>query len=148
MLYESGKTDEGSAYLEQIDHDIFSVFSTGSLAIDSALTMKDLQMRRRSIRFIYALCLLDELPISESELCSILCNLLDNALEGISRAETIITDPVITLNISRIRDMLYIHCSNSYDPATVHTDKETFLTTKKQPLPRSPLHQQHYNRFS
>ena len=133
MLYESGKTDEGSAYLEQIDRDIFSVFSTGSLAIDSALTMKDLQMRRRNIRFIHALCPLDELPISESELCSILSNLLDNALEGISRAETLLVDPVITLNIARIRDMLYIHCSNSYDPSTIHANKETFLSSKKQP---------------
>ena len=117
----------------QIDHDIFSVFSTGSLAIDSALTMKDLQMRRRNIRFIHALCPLDQLPISESELCSILSNLLDNALEGITRAETLLVDPVITLNIARIRDMLYIHCSNSYDPSTIHANKETFLSSKKQP---------------
>ena len=133
MLYESGKTAEASEYMDQIDRDIFSVFSTGSLAVDSALTMEDLQMRRRNIRFVHSLCPLDELPISESELCSILSNLLDNALEGISRAENIIVDPIIILNIARVRDMLCIHCSNSYDPATVHTDKETFLTTKKQP---------------
>lgn len=133
MLYESGKTEEGSAYMAEIDQDIFSVFSTGSLAVDSALTMKDLQMRRRNIRFVYALCPLNELPISESEFCSILSNLLDNALEGIARAEGDITAPIITLNISRIRDMLYIYCSNSYDPNTIHIVQNTFLSSKKQP---------------
>ncbi len=129
-LIESGHKTEGIKYLEEIDSQIFSVFSSGCVALDSALTLKELRMRKERIIFNCKLCSLDDIPISDYELCSIITNLLDNAIEVIQRFDTPPKDPQIDLFIRRVRNMLYIECRNPADPSTIHRQDDTYRTSK------------------
>lgn len=129
-LIESGHKAEGVQYLEKIDSRIFSVFSSGCIALDSALTLKELRMRQEKIAFNCELCPLSDIPIGDYELCSIITNLLDNAIEAIQRHESPPKEPRIDLFIRRVRSMLYIECRNPADPQTIRRQDGVYLTSK------------------
>ncbi len=132
MLISAGRSQEGAAYLKEADRNIFSIFSTGCLPLDSELTMKELEMRHSGIEFEHDLCGLENAPLSDFDLCAVVGNLLDNAIEAISRLPVPPEKPVIILHIHRVRDMLYIECSNPCDPAAILREGERFLTSKKE----------------
>ena len=100
----------------EIDARIFSVFSTGCISLDSALTVKELQMRQSGIRFERQLCALEETPIEDTELSTIVMNLLDNAIEAILRHASPPESPLIAFRIQRTREMLLIECRRGDDP--------------------------------
>ena len=130
-LIRQGQAQQGSEYLDSLEQDIFSLFSTGCLPLDSALTLKELEMRQRQIRFDHQLCHLDSLPIRDYAFCSIISNLLDNAIEAHDRYRG--TEPyTIELHIRRVRDMLYIECINPADAASLQTAGGRFLSSKKE----------------
>lgn len=82
-LARVGRISGSADYLQKIDACIFSVFSTGCISLDSVLTVKELQMRQSGICFEHQLCALGETPIEDTELSTIVMNLLDNAIEEI-----------------------------------------------------------------
>ncbi|MGN1250862.1 MAG: sensor histidine kinase, partial [Candidatus Spyradocola sp.] len=129
-LIESGRESEGAQYLAGLDERIFSVYDTGCAALDSALTLKELRMRQSQITFRCTLCPLDALPLSDLDLCAVVTNLLDNAIEAIERAPAPPDDPCIEFTIRRVRGMLYIECRNPADPATLRRDGAAFRTAK------------------
>lgn len=129
-LIESGHRAEGVQYLEALDAQILPVFSSGCVALDSALTLKELRMRREQIAFHCELCPLDGLPVSDYELCAIVTNLLDNAIEAILRHASPPEAPHIDLLIRRVRNMLYIECRNPADPRTLHGQDGAYRTSK------------------
>lgn len=102
----------------EIDARIFSVFSTGCISLDSALTVKELQMRQSGIRFERQLCALEETPIEDTELSTIVMNLLDNAIEAILRHASPPENPLIAFRIQRTREMLLVECRNPVDAAS------------------------------
>lgn len=114
----------------EIDARIFSVFSTGCISLDSALTVKELQMRQSGIRFERQLCALEETPIEDTELSTIVMNLLDNAIEAILRHASPPESPLIAFRIQRTREMLLIECRTPVDAATIRRRGERFLTSK------------------
>ena len=114
----------------EIDARIFSVFSTGCISLDSALTVKELQMRQSGIRFERQLCALEETPIEDTELSTIVMNLLDNAIEAILRHASPPESPLIAFRIQRTREMLLIECRNPVDAATIRRRGERFLPSK------------------
>lgn len=116
----------------EIDARIFSVFSTGCISLDSALTVKELQMRQSGIRFERQLCALEETPIEDTELSTIVMNLLDNAIEAILRHASPPESPLIAFRIQRTREMLLIECRNPVDAATIRRRGERFLTSKSR----------------
>lgn len=131
-LIQTGRVQEGTDYIAKIDENVLAIFSTGCLALDSQLTLKELDMRRRGIRFVHALCKLEILPVSDFDLCSVVGNLLDNSIEAISRHALPPDDPCIRLNISRVRDMLYVECRNPVDLASIRQKDAGFLSSKRE----------------
>ncbi len=129
-LARVGRISESADYLQKIDARIFSVFSTGCISLDSALTVKELQMRQSGIRFERQLCALEETPIEDTELSTIVMNLLDNAIEAILRHASPPESPPIAFRIQRTREMLLIECRNPVDAATIRRRGERFLTSK------------------
>lgn len=100
----------------EIDARIFSVFSTSCISLNSALTVKELQMRQSGIRFERQLCALEETPIEDTELSTIVMNLLDNSIEAILRHASPPESPLIAFRIQRTREMLLIECRRGDDP--------------------------------
>lgn len=111
---------------------------TGSPSVDALLAAKQRIMCNKDIRFVYSPYPLASLPISTLDFCSIVGNLLDNAIEGIARIPDMdkgTEPPVIHLSFSRSWDMFYIYCENPCDPATVVKHKERFVSSKAKNEP-------------
>lgn len=111
---------------------------TGSPSVDALLAAKQRIMCNKGIRFVYSPYPLASLPISTLDFCSIVGNLLDNAIEGIARIPDMdkgAQPPVIHLSFSRSWDMFYIYCENPCDPATVVKHKERFVSSKAKNQP-------------
>lgn len=111
---------------------------TGSPSVDALLAAKQKIMCNKGIRFVYSPYPLASLPISTLDFCSIVGNLLDNAIEGIARIPDMdkgAEPPIIHLSFSRSWDMFYIYCENPCDPATVVKHKERFVSSKEKNEP-------------
>lgn len=115
-LNESGDREGASRYVreltEQIDHNLLPV-KTGCNPVDLLLFKKNQLAVQQGVRCRFAVgASLAKTGIAEFDLCSILGNLLDNALEA--SAEPGMEERVIELAIRRQNEMLYISCSNPY----------------------------------
>lgn len=111
------------------------LFVTGSPVMDALLTAKRKFMREREIDFVYNPYPLADLPIPISDFCSIVGNLLDNAIEGISRIPEPREKATIRLSFSRSWDMFYIYCENPCNPDSIIREKGTFISSKSKSEP-------------
>ncbi len=107
-------------------------FMTGNVAVDALLTVKKAAMEKEGIVMATDPYPLAGLPLDESVLCTILNNLLENAMEAVQRikdrrpAET----RDIRLSFLRVQDNFFITCRNRMDPDTLHRDGSRFITSK------------------
>lgn len=108
---------------------------TGSPEMDALLTAKRRIMRERGIEFVYVPYPLASLPIHVSDFCSIVGNLLDNAIEGVARIQPAPASPSIRLAFSRSWDMFYIYCENPCNPSTIIKEKDHFVSSKQKNEP-------------
>ena len=108
---------------------------TGSPEVDALLTVKRRIMREKGIEFKLTPYPLANLPITTTDFCAILGNLLDNAIEGIQRIAEPPAAPLIHLAFSRSWDMFYIYCENPCDPSSITASKGRFGSSKKKDEP-------------
>ncbi len=111
---------------------------TGSPSVDALLTAKRKVMNKNGIRFVYTPYPLSDLPISALDFCSILGNLLDNAIEGVLRIPDLHKreeDAIIHLTISRSWDMFYIYCENPCAPSSIRKRDDRFVSSKQDGQP-------------
>lgn len=110
-LYESGKTDELGEYLKELS-DSFAetqaVNITGCEITDAIISEKRAAAEQSGIRLVCEGSL-KGLDINAVTLCTILSNLLDNAIEA---AEQTHTERIITLTAKRTGSFYYISISN------------------------------------
>lgn len=106
-------------------------FMTGSMPVDALLTAKQLTMKNNDITFKLIPYPLNSLPISTTDFCSIIGNLLDNAIEGSLR----VVDPSLTLQISlsfaRTYNMFHITCKNFCNICTIRQKNNMWISSKK-----------------
>lgn len=130
-MMESGSGD-GAAYLREFEEEIFTLFSTGNAALDANLTVKALRMKQNGIDFRHDLCSLEGTSFDDVKLCGIVGNLLDNAIEGVSRMQYH-EDCFVRIQMRYIRHQLFIRCENPFDEKTVKEENGVFLTSKESP---------------
>jgi len=88
ILAEEGKLEELSDYLKSFKRDVeirMIPTRTGCTAVDAILSDKLYYARRKEIEVSMQVCNLSEMAIPALELCAILGNLLDNAIEACGR---------------------------------------------------------------
>lgn len=105
-------------------------FLTGSIAVDALLIAKSISCEQYHIELQVNQCPLSELPISDVDFCSILGNLLDNAIEGNNRIHHPQVKKWIHLSFSRVWDMFTIRCENPFDPSSIKRNNHVFLSSK------------------
>ena len=79
------KYDDATHYLEQISKqlkNVFDEYATGQVALDAVLHLKKQKMHHLGIRFDSSIILPENLEIDTIDLCVILGNGLDNAIEA------------------------------------------------------------------
>ena len=131
MLSEGGNRD-AARYMEQYQQKIVQnvTFLTGSTAVDALLTSKSMMISQVGLHFHYTTYPLSELPIDTVDFCTILGNILDNAIEGTLRLAEPSNAQPINLTFSRSWDMFYIYCTNECAPETIHYIANGWATSK------------------
>ncbi len=100
--YVGAKTDE----LEDR-----SMIFTGCVYVDALLVSKLISIKKHNIQLEYQLNKIDCTNLDELDVCSILGNLLDNAIESCLKVEK--NEKVVQLKIKSDNDKLFIHLNNS-----------------------------------
>ncbi len=121
-----GKTDEAIAYLDELVGES-STFKacvwTGDETVDYLISIKKALAEEKGIAFEAEVEFPRNTNIKSSDLCAILGNLLDNAIEAcVKVAEP--SDRKIRLVIRRIRQMMVIKLENTYARAPIVKDGE------------------------
>ena len=130
-LLKENRTKELSQFLEERlggDSQEKAPIRTGNALIDYILNRKTGQAQSAGIKTCTDLSVPSHLPVNENALCTILLNLLDNAIEA-SRRET---DPDIQISLKCANQNLVIKISNKTDPVRI-ADNPALKTTKEDP---------------
>lgn len=132
----SGSSATAKAYLDSISREAGDedIILTGSPEADALLTAKRRTMREKGVEFRLTPYPLACLPIPAADFCAIVGNLLDNAIEGVSRMPAP-GGAYIHLSFSRSWDMLYIYCENPCSPSTLVRRKGRFASSKPEAAP-------------
>lgn len=109
------------------------LFFTGSVAVDALLKAKTAIMEKAGIFFDFDEYPLQPLPIPENELCMLLGNMLDNAIDGVASLPTEYSSRHIFLRFSKVWGMLFITCTNDADTSRIKRQGEEFITLKEHP---------------
>ncbi len=126
-----GQYHELDDYLRDLDTDLTevdTVLKTGNVRVDAVLNSKLAVAKARGIRVNAKAAVPQGLMINEVDLCVIIGNLLDNAMDGCG--ETVETKRFIRVYIEVLKEQLYIYISNSMAD---HIRKEggQYLSTKR-----------------
>ena len=133
IMIQEGKIGESSAYLEELERMVLPEhYATGCIEVDALLSAKSAYMRQFDIRLEYIPYPLNELPVGIPIFCSIIGNLIDNAIEGIQRIHDRSKEYVIQLSFSRTRDMFYITCKNETGGVIIRRRGREFISSKRK----------------
>lgn len=104
------------------------IVSTGNPAVDATISSKAIMAKEASIKLNCILAVPPELKIDQADVCSILINLLDNAIYAVKQLDTI--EKTIDLEVSLQGNMLKIGVKNPSTGKYVFSGKD-LLSTKK-----------------
>ena len=127
MLAREGKVDEEIRYIEeQLGREVQSVdiIDTGNTLINAVLNIKYLEAKEKGIIIPFIADNLTGLKISDSDLVTILTNILDNAIEAVQKCD----EKRIVFKIIKDSDLLIIDSTNPYTGQL--PDEDSFVTTK------------------
>lgn len=123
--------DELDTYLSELDTDLTTVdtvIKTGNVRIDAVLNSKLAVAKRKGIRVNAKAIVPKDLAVSEVDLCIIIGNLLDNAMEACEK-EPEEEKRFIRVYIDILKAQLYIYVANSMTNDIKKLGKK-YLTTK------------------
>ena len=132
MLQEKGNQEGLSARLRELDDELDHLtprLYTDHLAVNTILQKAAAQADRQGIAFACQVQVPRELSIDEADLCTLLVNLLDNALEAAAQVQPPKRREVLC-RIKLSQGFLAIHCENTYC-GTVRLDQAGQLVTTK-----------------
>ncbi len=130
-LFHNGENEKAMEYLGSYIDKFPPMFSTGCLSLDSALTLRARLMEEQTISFLPELCNLSKLPMKDVDFCTIIMNLLDNAIEELNRSKDEMSERYVRLQIRWVRGMLMIRCENPCTSLPIQRTKEGFVSRKR-----------------
>ncbi|HIS68864.1 MAG TPA: GHKL domain-containing protein [Candidatus Gallacutalibacter stercoravium] len=129
-----GQTDELNQYLSTLDTDlneIDTMLKTGNVMVDAILNSKLSLAKSQGIRTDATAYVPSQLAVTEVDLCVILGNLLDNAIEACQLIEEK-KQRFIRVYLGMLKQQLYISVSNSARGQIRRAGKR-YLSTKDAP---------------
>lgn len=130
----AGQTDDLLVYLDNLNDDLRTVdtiVKTGNIMIDAILNSKLSLAKSRNININAKAIVPQQLDISEVDLCVIVGNLIDNAMEACLRQDNE-ADRFIRVYIGILKGQLYISVSNSVAGRTSKTAGK-YVSSKASP---------------
>lgn len=119
------------AYLDLLEQDLDDIgllFDTGNLNADAVLNAKISLAIKKGIRVDHKATVPRELAVSDIDLCVVIGNLIDNAVEACEKAPP--EDRFIRLYIGILRRQLYLSVCNA-TAETVRRRDEEYVTAKR-----------------
>lgn len=125
-----GNYDKLSDYLNELADDldtVDTVIKTGNVMADAILNSKLNVAEKMNIKLNVKANVPDKLPMSDVELCSMLGNILDNAVEACGTLPK--EERFMRVYIGKLKGQLYLSVQNS--AGKVRKSKNTYLSTKE-----------------
>lgn len=125
---EKGEVDKCSEYLLEMDqdlNDIDQMVKTGNTLADAILNSKLSLARTKEIQLNVTAQIPEGLPLSDTEFCVVLGNLMDNAIEACEKIDK--EGRFIRIYIGLFKKQFYLSVTNS----TGHTKRMGQYVTKK-----------------
>lgn len=110
---QEGEYDRAVLYVDELDEKLQNVdtlLKTGNVSLDAILSAKLAQAKNEGIAVTIKANVPDELTLSDVELCIIIANLLDNAIEACKSVES---ERFMRIYLSMKGKMLYFSMLNS-----------------------------------
>jgi|LAHS01.1.fsa_nt_gb signal transduction histidine kinase len=131
-LLAENKTEEAEAFLEQIggkfSPHLFNKIDCGNEAINAIMELENSKYLSSGVKLKTNLVVPHTLKIDDVDLCSLLGNLLDNALEECLRCQA--KEPVVECTLSYDSEKCYLFISN---PTTLKNRPDSLVSSKKEP---------------
>ncbi|MBO5260767.1 MAG: GHKL domain-containing protein [Coprococcus sp.] len=133
MLLHNKNYNEAHQYIQNLSNSMESdhyVLTSGNSTMDSILTNKLIQCKSSGIKVSYSVFLPEHIPLSDIEICSVIGNLFDNAIEACSRLSAK-KEKCIDISIKPFQDMLSLMIVNTTDGIYITQKANTFASRKK-----------------
>ena len=127
------RTKEARVYLDKLEEDLDKVdalIETGNVNLDAILNSKLSLALKGNIEINYKAEVPPELTVSDLDLCVLIGNLIDNAVEACEKLETGESGRFIRLYIGVLKKQLYITITNGTGEIVRKLDKE-YITAKR-----------------
>lgn len=134
LLLRNEKYSELQSYFSELIQDLRKIKIkqyTSVDSIDAVINSKVNQAELHSIPVNVSISYPANAPIRQTDVCAVLMNLIDNAIEACCRIEDI-SDRYINIGVSAIGEMIIIKVENSYNSNYLISGKENSFTTTKE----------------
>lgn len=115
LLINSSEYEKAKDYLNTISSEIavnYKLVSTGNVPVDCIISNKYTLANNKDITFDYTIHLPQKMPVDDVSICSLLGNILDNAIESCEKIPNT-KKRFISLTIRPFNNMLWITITNS-----------------------------------
>ena len=126
-----GQVDKLNEYLELLEEDLDQVnqlIESGNVNLDAILNSKISMILKNGIEVEYKATCPEQLRVSDIDLCALIGNLIDNAVEACEAMEE--GKPYIRLYIGIMKKQLYISITNSTKEKIRKLDQE-YISNKR-----------------
>lgn len=133
LLISSNEYEKAKEYIDTISSEIaanYKLISTGNIPIDCIISDKYTLANNKDITFDYTIHLPQKMPIDDVSICSLLGNILDNAIESCEKLSCT-EKKSISLMIKPFNNMLLITATNSSTGDYKLNKSGKLLTTKQ-----------------
>lgn len=130
-LLDEGKTAEAKEYLDRISSQgtkYLKSFDSGNYAVDVVMNHEMAAAKEQGVVLDTSILVPRKLPFKDEDLCSLLSNLLDNAMEAASQAG--VAEPTVNISIIPRQEYLFIRVTNPVDKTLPEKRRMTLETTK------------------
>lgn len=133
FFHEKGEDEKLRAYMREMGSRIDSItkfISTGNATMDAILSSKQMQASQWNIAINAACAVPDGLPLSDLELCVMVGNLLDNAIEASVNAQG--DGNEIDLRMRQEGGMFYVRVENPSSGQYLYDDQQRLKSIKAE----------------
>ena len=128
---DMGQSESAREYLDRLENDldgIRALAETGNVSVDAILNAKLSLVLKQDIDLSFKATVPGSLTVSDIDLCVILGNLIDNAMESCEKVEE--GGRFLRLYIGVLKQQLYISISNA-TAETVRTIDSAYISVKR-----------------
>ena len=130
-LLGEGKIDEAREYLDRVssqDAEYLKSFDSGNYAVDVVMNHEMAVAKEQGVTLNHNILVPHTLPFRDEDICSLLSNLLDNAIEAAAQSGE--TGPSIDISMLPRQEYLFIRVTNPVDKTLPEKRRMTLETTK------------------